>query len=63
MQDYVETIVNSSYRVNGRHPYRIICEWNNPLDSKKYIFKSKNIWNKSGKYYNRKKYKTIPSIY
>ena len=42
--DYVETIVNSSYRVNGRHPYRIICEWNNPLDSKKYIFKSKNIW-------------------
>ena len=42
--DYVETIVNSSYRVNGRHPYRIICELNNPLDSKKYIFKSKNIW-------------------
>ena len=32
------------YRVNGRHPYRIICEWSNPLDNKKYIFKSKNIW-------------------
>lgn len=22
----------------------IICEWNNSLDNKKYIFKSKNIW-------------------
>ena len=42
--DYVETIVNRSYRVNGRHPYQIICEWSNPLDDKKYIFKSKNIW-------------------
>lgn len=42
--DYVETIVNNSYSVNGRHPYRIICEWSNPLDNKKYIFKSKNIW-------------------
>ena len=42
--DYVETIVNNSYSVNGIHPYRIICEWSNPLDNKKYIFKSKNIW-------------------
>ena len=42
--DYVETILNRSYSVNDRHPYRIICEWNNPLDNKKYIFKSKNIW-------------------
>ena len=42
--NYVETIVNRSYSVNNRHPYRIICEWNNPSDSKKYIFKSKNIW-------------------
>ena len=42
--DYVETIVNRSYRVNGIPPYQIICEWSNPLDDKKYIFKSKNIW-------------------
>ena len=41
---YVETVLNTSYRVNGRCPYNIICEWNNPLDNKKYIFKSKNIW-------------------
>ena len=42
--NYVETVLNTSYRVNGKHPYNVICEWNNPLDNKKYIFKSKNIW-------------------
>ena len=42
--DYVETAINTVYSVNGRHPYNIICEWNNPRDGKKYIFKSKNIW-------------------
>lgn len=30
--------------VNGRNPYNIICEWNNPLNGEKYKFKSKNIW-------------------
>ena len=41
---YVETIMNTSYRVNGRSPYNVICEWNNPADNQKYIFKSKDIW-------------------
>ncbi len=42
--NYLETVLNTSYRVNGKYPYNIICEWNNTLDSKKYLFKSKNIW-------------------
>ena len=42
--NYVETVLNTSYRVNGKCPYNIICEWNDTLDNKKYIFKSKNIW-------------------
>ena len=42
--DYVETIINTSYSVNGRYPYKIICEWTNPVDSEEYMFKSKNIW-------------------
>ena len=42
--NYVETVLNTSYRVNGKCPYNIICEWNNPLDNNKYIFKSTNIW-------------------
>lgn len=42
--NYVETVRNTSYTVNRKYPYNIICEWNNPLDNKNYIFKSKNIW-------------------
>ena len=42
--EYVETVLNTLYEVNGRHPYNIICEWNDTLDGKKYVFKSKNIW-------------------
>ena len=41
---YVETVINKMYRVNGSHPYNIICSWDNPVDHKKYIFKSQNLW-------------------
>lgn len=42
--DYVETIINTMVHVQYRNPYMIVCEWNNPLDGKKYLFKSGNIW-------------------
>lgn len=42
--NFVEAEPNMSYSVNGYNPYRLICEWNNPSDSKKYLFKSENIW-------------------
>lgn len=42
--DYVETRLNTSYSVNNRHPYNIICEWYNVEDGKTYIFKSNNMW-------------------
>ncbi len=42
--DYDETIINTSYSINGRHPYKIICEWINPVDNEEYMFKSRNIW-------------------
>lgn len=41
---FVQTNLNTSYSVNGRHPYNIICEWSNPEDGKKYLLKSKNLW-------------------
>ena len=41
---YTETTINSTYAVNGRSPYNIMCEWNNPADGKKYVFKSQNLW-------------------
>ncbi len=58
--DYNETVLNTSYHVNERHPYYIICEWNNPLDNKKYIFKSKNIWINPEKIIKERNIKQFP---
>ena len=58
--DYVETVLNSSYSVNGRHPYYIICEWNNPEDGKKYLFRSQNIWINPENRIQEKNIKTFP---
>lgn len=45
LADYIETIINTHYSVNGRHPYNIICEWKNNENGEIYKLKSKNIWN------------------
>lgn len=58
--NYVETVLNSSYSVNGRHPYYIICEWNNPEDGKKYLFKSQNIWMNPENRIQERNIKTFP---
>lgn len=58
--NYMETTMNTSYSVNGRHPYNIICEWNNPADSKKYFFKSENIWMNPENKIEEKNIKTFP---
>ena len=58
--DYVETIINTSYSVNGRYPYKIICEWTNPVDSEEYMFKSKNIWSNPEDIIEEKNIKQFP---
>ena len=58
--NYIETVLNTAYTVNGRHPYNIICEWNNPEDDKKYILKSKNIWVNPENILEEKNIKTLP---
>lgn len=35
---------NQSISVNGRHPYRLVSEWQNPQDKKLYVYFSKNLW-------------------
>jgi len=42
--EYVETILNTIYQVNGRSPYKIICKWKNPNTGIEHKFKSSNIW-------------------
>ena len=58
--NYVETVLNTAYRVNGRYPYNIICEWDNPRDGKKYTFKSKNIWTNPENIIEERNIKTFP---
>ncbi len=36
--------LNSSLKVNGRSPYNIYAQWENPASSKLHVFKSENIW-------------------
>jgi len=36
--------VNTSVRVNNRHPYQIVSQWLDPATNEVYVFKSKNIW-------------------
>ncbi len=40
----VEAILDTTVIINNEHPYIIKCEWTNPEDGKKYIFKSENLW-------------------
>lgn len=46
LQAVVENIdLNTSYRVNGRHPYVIYCTYTDESNGTIYRFKSDNIWN------------------
>lgn len=36
--------INSTYEINGKHPYQISAQWKNPATSELHIFKSENIW-------------------
>lgn len=35
---------NTRLSVNGRHPYRIVCQWQNPGTSEIHLFESDNLW-------------------
>ncbi len=58
--NYNETVLNTAYQINRQSPYNIICEWSDPLDDRKYIFKSKNIWTNPEKIIKEKNIKQFP---
>ena len=35
---------NSSLTVNGRNPFRIVCQWQHPQTGKLHVFRSDNLW-------------------
>ena len=58
--DYSETTLNGAYQVNGRSPYNVICEWNDPVSNQKYIFRSKNLWLNPDKIIQEKNIRQFP---
>ena len=41
---FVEVVHNTSYSVNGRHPYQVITQWENPMTGRVHVYKSNNLW-------------------
>lgn len=35
---------NMAFSVNGRHPYRVLSQWQNPATSEVHVFRSQNLW-------------------
>jgi len=36
--------LNTSLKINGRHPFRVISQWQNPVTSEVHVFESANLW-------------------
>ncbi len=45
--------LNERYSVNSRHPYRVVCQWQNPATGKIHVFNSNNIWFDPTAYINK----------
>ncbi|MGJ8743137.1 DUF3592 domain-containing protein [Polaribacter sp.] len=66
--DFKNVILNRSLTVNGRNPYQVIAQWQNPATSKLYVFSSENIWFDPTEFVNTDKIKVLidkknPKIY
>lgn len=42
--------INTSFSVNGRHPFRVLTQWQNPATSEVHVFHSDNLWFDPAKY-------------
>ena len=45
--------LNSSFEVNGRNPWQIVAQWQDPDTSKLYVFTSENLWFDPAPFLNR----------
>ena len=42
--DFQSVVINRSLAVNGRHPFRVMTQWQNPMTSEVHIFESNDVW-------------------
>jgi hypothetical protein len=50
---------NTSLKVNGRSPWRIIAQWQNPESGQLHVFNSENLWFDPTKYVTTKQLKVL----
>lgn len=48
--DFQSVELNEALSVNGRHPFRVLTQWQNPATSEVHVFKSNNLWFDPSKY-------------
>lgn len=53
--EYQSVEENTAFSVNGRHPFRVLTQWQNPSTSELHIFKSNNLWFDPSSYIESKK--------
>ena len=49
----IETNLNTSYAVNGKNPFKITAQWQDPSTTKIHVFESENIWFDPAPYLSR----------
>jgi len=42
--EFTRVELNTSVRINGTSPYRLVCQWLDPTSNKIHVFHSANIW-------------------
>ena len=42
--DFDRVEVNTSLRVNGQCPWRIVCQWLDPMSNQMHVYRSHNLW-------------------
>lgn len=42
--DFERVEINGAVRVNGQCPWRIVCQWLNPMTNQVHVFRSHNLW-------------------
>jgi Protein of unknown function (DUF3592) len=60
--DFQKVKVNSSFEVNGRNPFQILTQWQNPMTQKIHIFTSDNIWFDPSNFIKENKIKVLIDI-
>ena len=57
--DFMSVDRNTSLKVNGRSPWRIVAQWQNPETGQLHLFNSENVWFDPTTYVTTKQIKVL----